>query len=151
MQRREFLTTATALLGALAAAGFLGPEARAEAWNKAAFDARSLDELFKVLGEGGAAESPDVAIVAPDIAENGAVVPLNVSSAAAKTDAIAVVVEKNPTLLSAIFFFPQGTLPEVQTRVKMAMTSNVYAIARCEGGLRYAAKEIKVTLGGCGG
>lgn len=151
MRRREFLKTGSGLLSALLAAGFLGPEARAEAWNKTAFEAKNLEELVKALGGAGTQESPEVAIIAPDIAENGAVVPINVSSKVAGTESIALLVEKNPNVLAAIFSIPQGTLPDVQTRVKMAMTSNVFAVVRAQGGFHYAVKEIKITLGGCGG
>jgi sulfur-oxidizing protein SoxY len=151
MHRREFLKTGSGLLSALLAAGFLGPEARAEAWNKTAFEAKNLEDLVKALGGAGAQESPKVAIIAPDIAENGAVVPINVSSKAAGTESIALLVEKNPNVLAAVFSIPQGTLPEVQTRVKMAMTSNVFAVVSAQGKFHYAVKEIKITLGGCGG
>ena len=68
-----------------------------------------------------------------------------------KTSSIALLVEKNPNVLAATFDIPQGTLPEVQTRVKMAQTSNVFALVKADGKFYYAAKEIKITLGGCGG
>jgi sulfur-oxidizing protein SoxY len=151
MRRREFLKASSAVLSALLAAGFLGSEAQAEEWNKTAFEAKNLEDLIKVLGGSGAQESAEVAIIAPDIAENGAVVPIGVSSKLAKTEAIAVLVEKNPNVLAAMFSIPQGTLPELQTRVKMAMTSNVFAIVKADGKFQYAVKEIKITLGGCGG
>jgi sulfur-oxidizing protein SoxY len=151
MRRREFLKASSAVLSALLAAGFLGSEAQAEEWNKTAFEAKNLEDLIKVLGGSGAQESAEVAIIAPDIAENGAVVPIGVSSKFAKTEAIAVLVEKNPNVLAAMFSIPQGTLPELQTRVKMAMTSNVFAIVKADGKFQYAVKEIKITLGGCGG
>jgi sulfur-oxidizing protein SoxY len=151
MRRREFLKASSAVLSALLAAGFLGSEALAEEWNKTAFEAKNLEDLIKVLGGSGAQESAEVAIIAPDIAENGAVVPIGVSSKLAKTEAIAVLVEKNPNVLAAMFSIPQGTLPELQTRVKMAMTSNVFAIVKADGKFQYAVKEIKITLGGCGG
>jgi sulfur-oxidizing protein SoxY len=150
MGRREFLRTSGGLLAALAAVGLPLP-ARAEAWNKAAFETKNLEELVKLLGGAAAQESADVAIVAPDIAENGAVVPVQVNSKVAKTEAIALLVEKNPNVLAAMFTLPAGTLPDIQTRVKMAMTSNVFAIVRADGKFHYAAKEIKITLGGCGG
>jgi sulfur-oxidizing protein SoxY len=151
MRRREFLKTSSGILAALAAVGLPLPEARAEDWNKAAFETKNLEELIKLLGGAGAQESAEVAIVAPDIAENGAVVPIQVGSKVPKTEAIALLVEKNPNVLAAMFTLPAGTLPEIQTRVKMAMTSNVFAIVRADGKFHYAAKEIKITLGGCGG
>jgi sulfur-oxidizing protein SoxY len=151
MRRRQFLKSSSTLLAALLAAGFLDPLARAEEWNKAAFESKNLEDLIKLLGGAQAEESEAVTIVAPDIAENGAVVPIGVSSSVAKAEAIALLVEKNPNMLAAIFFIPQGTLPELQTRVKMAMTSNVFAMVKADGKFHYAGKEIKVTLGGCGG
>lgn len=150
--RREFVKSTGGLLGLLLAAGFLRPEeAVAEEWNKAAFETKKMDDLVKLLGGSAAQESAEVAIVAPDIAENGAVVPIGVASKIDKTSSIAILVEKNPNVLAATFAIPQGTLPEVQTRVKMAQTSNVFALVKADGKFYYAAKEIKITLGGCGG
>ncbi|MCX7151926.1 MAG: thiosulfate oxidation carrier protein SoxY, partial [Proteobacteria bacterium] len=90
-------------------------------------------------------------ITAPDIAENGMVVPISVTSNLAKTQSIAILVEKNPSTLSASFDIPDGTDPFVQTRVKMGQSSNVYAVVKADGKYYSAVKEIKVTLGGCGG
>ena len=123
----------------------------AEDWNKAAFDTKSLQETVKALGGTSAAESKDIAITSPDIAENGAVVPVSVASKLGKTESIAILVEKNPNALSASFDIPGGTEPFVSTRVKMGQTSNVYALVKADGKFFYATKEIKVTLGGCGG
>ena len=123
----------------------------AEDWNKAAFDTKSLQETVKALGGASAAESKDIAITSPDIAENGAVVPVSVASKLGKTESIAILVEKNPNALSASFDIPGGTEPFVSTRVKMGQTSNVYALVKADGKFFYATKEIKVTLGGCGG
>jgi sulfur-oxidizing protein SoxY len=150
--RREFLRTGGGVMALLLAAGFLtAEEVAAEGWSKAAFETKKLEDLVKVLGGSGAAESPNIAIVAPEIAENGAVVPIGVASKLDKTEAIALLIEKNPNVLAAIFDLPEGTLPEVQTRVKMAQTSNVFALVKAGGKFHYAAKEIKITLGGCGG
>jgi len=150
--RREFLKSTSGLLGLLLAAGFLRPEdVHAQDWNQAAFAAKSLEDLVKLLGGGGAQESAEVTIVAPDIAENGAVVPIGVVSKLAKTASIAILVEKNPSVLAAAFTIPEGTSPDLQTRVKMAQTSNVFALVKAGGKFFYAAKEIKITLGGCGG
>jgi sulfur-oxidizing protein SoxY len=150
--RRRFVKSTGGLLGLLLAAGFLRPdEVAAEQWNKAAFETKKMEDLVKLLGGSAAQESAEVAIVAPDIAENGAVVPIGVASRIDKTSSIAILVEKNPNVLAATFAIPQGTLPEVQTRVKMAQTSNVFALVKADGKFYYAAKEIKITLGGCGG
>jgi len=150
--RREFLASTGGLLGLLLAAGFLRPEeVGAQVWDQAAFASKTLQDLVKVLGGSGALESAEVSIIAPDIAENGAVVPIGVASKLAGTESIAILVEKNPNVLAAAFGIPAGTLPEVQTRVKMAQTSNVFALVKAGGKFSYAAKEIKITLGGCGG
>lgn len=141
------------LYALVAAAGWLTPAlARAQGWNKSAFEAKSLDETMKALGGGAPAQSKDISFFqTPEIAENGAVVPIGVTSAIPKTDAIAILIEKNPNMLAAVFEIPAGTEPSLSTRVKMAQTSNVYALVRADGKYFVAAKEIKVTLGGCGG
>jgi sulfur-oxidizing protein SoxY len=142
------------LLALVAAAGWLPPALAADApgWNKAAFDAHTLDDAMKALGAPSPGMSKDITFVAtPDIAENGAVVPVTVVSAIPGTQAIAILIEKNPNMLAAVFDLPAGTDPSVTTRVKMAQTSNVYALVKA-GGQYYAThKEIKVTLGGYGG
>jgi len=151
--RRQALKTGAGLgmLGALVAAGLITPaEALAQDW-KAAFETRSLADTLKALGGTAAADSKDITITAPDIAENGAVVPVAVASAIPKTESIAILVEKNPNMLAASFTFPAGTDPSVGTRVKMGQTSNVLALVKADGKFFVASKEIKVTLGGCGG
>jgi sulfur-oxidizing protein SoxY len=151
--RRNALKTGAGMgvLGALVAAGVIKPgEALAQDW-KAAFDTRSVAETVKVLGGSGMTESKDITITAPDIAENGAVVPVAVASAIPKTESISILVEKNPNTLAASFMIPAGTDPQVGTRVKMGQTSNVYALVKADGKFFVTSKEIKVTLGGCGG
>ena len=140
------------VLAMATSAGLLKPtDAAAQDWNKAAFDTKSLQDTVKALGGAAAAESKDIAITSPDIAENGAVVPVSVTSKLGKTESIAILVEKNPNALSASFDIPGGTEPFVSTRVKMGQTSNVYALVKADGKYFFASKEIKVTLGGCGG
>jgi sulfur-oxidizing protein SoxY len=155
-RRRQVLKSGggATLLTLLAAAGWLQPgDARAaDAWNQAAFDTHSLDETVKALG--GAAPVPSTAIAffqTPDIAENGAVVPIGVTSTIPRTESIAILIEKNPNMLAAIFDIPPGTDPSLSTRVKMAQTSNVHALVKADGKFYVATKEVKVTLGGCGG
>jgi sulfur-oxidizing protein SoxY len=154
-RRRDVLKTGggVTLLALLAAAGWLKPSAaQAQAWNKAAFETKNMDETMKALGGGAPAQSKDIAFVStPDIAENGAVVPIGIASTLPKTEAIAILVEKNPNMLAALFEIPPGTEPAISTRVKMGQTSNVYALVKADGKYYVAAKEIKVTLGGCGG
>lgn len=147
--RRELLKS---VLGLALAAGIIHPsEVFAAPWNDKAFDAKSLDDALKALGGDKFANSPLVVITAPDIAENGAVVPVAVSSSAANTTQIAILVEKNPTPMSGIFNIPAGTEAGISTRVKMNGTSNVHALVKADGKWLLATKEIKVTLGGCGG
>ena len=145
--RRAFLK----LLSLMAAAGLLPAPAHAEEWNQAAFAAKSVDDVVTLLGGSAPQQSDQVILNGPEIAENGAVVPLEITSQVPNTESIAILIEKNPNTLAATFTIPPGTLPDIQTRVKMNETCNVYALIRSDGKFFYAAKEIKVTLGGCGG
>lgn len=151
-QRRNVLKTGTgaAVLGALAAAGMI-PNVALAAWNKAAFEAKSMADTLKALGAVQPADSSDVQVTGPDIAENGAVVPVGVDSKIAGTTMVAILIDKNPNALAASFMLPAGTEANVQTRVKMGQTSNVYALVKAGDKFYMAKKEIKVTLGGCGG
>ena len=153
--RREWLKQGggATLLTLLAAAGWLVPDdAAAQTWNKNAFETHSLDDTVKALGGAGPAASKDITFFStPDIAENGAVVPIGVNSNVPKTESIAILIEKNPNMLAAVFDIPAGTESSLSTRVKMGQSSNVYALVKADGKYYYAAKEIKVTLGGCGG
>ena len=152
-QRSKVLKTGTgaAVLGALAAAGIINPGIALADWNKAAFEAKSMADTLKALGAGTPAESKDVQVTGPDIAENGAVVPVGVTSSLAGTTMLAILIDKNPNALAASFTLPAGTEANVQTRVKMGQTSTVYALVKADGKFYMATKEIKVTLGGCGG
>ena len=154
-KRRNLLKTGSGvtLLSLLGGAGLLVPHgAEAQAWNKAAFDTHSLAETMKALGGGEPAQSKDIVFFqTPDIAENGAVVPVGISSNIPKTESIAILIEKNPNLLAASFDIPAGTDPTITTRVKMGQSSNIVALVKADGKYYVAAKEVKVTLGGCGG
>lgn len=152
-QRRDTLKASGSLgvLGLLAAAGLIKPELAQAAWNKSAFEAHKMDEAMAAIGAGKPGESADIQITAPDIAENGAVVPVGVVSNIPNTESIAIMIEKNPAMLAATFEIPAGTLAEVQTRVKMGQTSDVYAVVKADGKFYTTKKEVKVTLGGCGG
>jgi sulfur-oxidizing protein SoxY len=155
--RRKVLqgTGGAAVMGLAIAAGLIKPGrawAQQGAWNKAAFETRSLNDAVKALGGQTATESKDIQFVnTPDIAENGAVVPFTITSRIPKTESIALLVEKNPNILAAKFDIPEGTEPWVNTRAKMGQTSNVFALVKADGKYYYASKEVKVTLGGCGG
>ncbi len=149
--RRELLSQSAKVAGLLAAAGLL-PAAAQAAWNEAAFSAKSMADVVKALGGAAPAESKDVTIIGPDIAENGAVVPVGASSSAAGVKRLLLLVEKNPNALAAAFDLSDSVEANVSTRVKMGQSSNVYAVAMmADGKVLYAGKEIKVTLGGCGG
>lgn len=149
-QRRTLLTVA-ASTSALAAAGLLkSASAHAASWNKSAFESKAAAEAIKSLGASNLIESDAIAITAPDIAENGAVVPVAVTSKIPNTQSIAVVAEKNPFPLAASFDIANGAEPYASVRIKMGQTSHVRAIVKADGKFYTAAKEVKVTVGGCG-
>jgi len=147
MGRRDAL----AFLGALTAAGFVLPRAAFANWDKAAFEAKTMEDALKALGAGTPAGSGEVQIVASDIAENGAVVPVQAVSKLPNTERIAILVEKNPSMLAASYDLGPETVPDVTARIKMGQTSNVIVVVKADGKFYQASKEIKVTLGGCGG
>ncbi len=161
MNRREALKVGggSTVMALMISAGLIkSNEAFAQAvtnapdWNKVAFDAKGLNETVKALGGAAPVESKDIVFTsAPDIAENGARVPIAITSNIPKTESISILVEKNPNTLAASFTIPSGTETFASTTVKMGQTSNVYAVVKADGKFFYATKEIKVTLGGCGG
>jgi sulfur-oxidizing protein SoxY len=149
-------TRRNALKQGLAAASALGAGSlftgTAHAFNKSAFESKSVQDAVKALGGTSLAESKDVTIQGPDIAENGAVVPIGASTTLANVKQLALLVEKNPNALVAVFNLGPALEPSFSTRAKMGQSSDVYAIAIAQDGKAYfAKKEIKVTLGGCGG
>ncbi|HEX7437502.1 MAG TPA: thiosulfate oxidation carrier protein SoxY [Caldimonas sp.] len=149
--RREMIARSAAVAALLAAAGVLPARAQA-AWNKAAFDAKSIDEVLKALGAAKPVESKEILLTAPDIAENGAVVPIAASTSLPDVRQFVFLIEKNPTTLAGSFEFTDAVETSVATRVKMAQTSNVFVVAMLgDGRTLFAKKEVKVTLGGCGG
>jgi len=137
----------------LAALGILllRPFAALAAWNEQAFGAKTPADALKGIGAASPAPSKDIVIEAPQIAENGAVVPIEISSNIPGTTAIAVVIEKNPFPLAGRFEFKEGALPFVKVNVKMGETSDVRVVAFAGGKQFSASREIKVTIGGCGG
>lgn len=141
---------AAGALAVAAAAGMSKPAIAAE-WNKAAFSVNSTDEALKAIGATSPTESSQITIKAPEIAENGAVVPVEVSSKIPNTQSIAIVVDKNPVPLAASFDLVSGADGFVSTRIKMGETSKVFAVVRADDKYYTAAKEVKVTIGGCGG
>ena len=140
------------LFAALAAAGMLQPDAALAAdWSKKAFGAKNLKDALDALGAGTPINSNDIVMTAPEIAENGAVVPIGAVSNIPGTESIAILIEKNPTALAANFDIPAGTEPAVSTRVKMAETSEIHVLVKAQGKYYRTKKEVKVTIGGCGG
>jgi sulfur-oxidizing protein SoxY len=133
------------------AAGLLAPLSALAAWNKEAFGAKNAADALRGIGASGATPSSEVVLEAPEIAENGAVVPIEITSQVPGTRSIAVVIDKNPFPLVAKFDFAEGALPFVKVNVKMGETSDVRAIAEANGKHYQATKNIKVTIGGCGG
>ena len=152
-QRRHFLKL-TGRVGALAAAfaaGLLASgQARAATWNKAGFESKALADVMNSLGATGAVESKDIVITAPDIAENGAVVPVAITSKLPNTQQISIVAEKNPFPLAATFDVSGGVEGYVSARLKMGQTSDVWAVVKADGKYFTARKEVKITVGGCG-
>ena len=144
---------ATGAIAAAVTAGVLKPsQVLAAEINRLAFDAKDVASALKAAGAGNAAESKEIVIRAPDIAENGAVVPVEIVSNIPNTISLAVLVDKNPFPLTTAFDFANGAVPEMALRVKMGQTSLVEALAKTSDGKFYIAKkEVKVTVGGCGG
>lgn len=148
--RRKTLKQSAAVVGLLATTG-LFPQ-YAFAYNKAAFEAKSLAEVLKAVGGGAPVESKDVTIGGPDIAENGAVVPLTASTTLTGVKQMLILVEKNPAAMIAMFNVTDSVEANFATRAKMGQSSDVYAVAvMADGKTFFAKKEVKVTLGGCGG
>ncbi len=153
IQRRNVLKGAGAAsaVSVAMAAGLLKPgTVFAAEWNKAVFDSRDLGSVMSAVGGAGAAAG-DISVKAPDIAENGAVVPVEITSNIAGTESIIIIGEKNTMPMLAQFDLSNGAQGYVSTRIKMGATSNVRAVVKAGGKMYTAAKEVKVTIGGCGG
>jgi sulfur-oxidizing protein SoxY len=154
MHRRQFVQKSSGITAVAlgAATGWLPTSAQAQAaWNKTAFESKSLADAVKALGGSTATESKDITLTAPEIAENGNVVRIGASTSNPAVTQIAFVIEKNPSALTAVFDVLPGTEANFATNVKMGQSSNVYAVAKMGDKFVYAVKEVKVTLGGCGG
>ena len=148
--RRETLKQSAVVAGLLASAGF--PQFTHASVNKAAFDAKTVQDAARAAGAKSMAESKDVTIIGPDIAENGAVVPLGASTTLSGVKQLLIMVEKNPSALVALFNVTDAVDVNFSTRAKMGQSSDVYAVALMnDGRALWAKKEVKVTLGGCGG
>ena len=148
-RRRTFLSV-TGSMVTLGGAGLLGSACAYAAWNKPGFEAKAANDAIKNLGAGNLIESRDIAITAPDIAENGAVVPVAVTSRIPNTQSISIIAEKNPFPLAATFDIASGAEGYASVRIKMGQTSNVRAVVKADGKFYTSVKEVKVTVGGCG-
>jgi sulfur-oxidizing protein SoxY len=147
--RRTAIKT-TGAFATLVSLGIVTQSQALAAVDRASFQVKTLEDALKAIG-GTPATSDQVAVVSPDIAENGAVVPVGATSSLPNTTDIYLIVEKNPTPMSCAFMIPEGTAADVQTRLKMGQSTNVVAVVKADGKLFSATKETKVTLGGCGG
>ena len=153
MQRRTFLkgTLAGSAVAVAVGAGLLSPS-MVLAYPKDAFAAKTVqDALSGLFGSADTTPSGDITIKAPDIAENGAVVPISVTSSIGGISDISIIAEKNGTPLAANFKLSSAAKGNVSTRIKMGKTSNVIAVVKAGGKAYSARKEVKVTIGGCGG
>lgn len=154
LERRKALKTGASfgLLAVLGAFGLLKSGAAMAEWNKAAFSSKTMEDALSAMGvaspEDGAAS---IQLTVPEIAENGAVVPVTVASTLPNVEQISIFVDKNPNVMAANFVLPAGTEGMVTTRVKMGKTANIVAVVKADGKYYRTAKEVKVTAGGCGG
>ncbi len=155
MKRRTFMksTLAGSAVGVAVGAGLLTPQAVLAAWPNKAFEAKAVtDALSALFGSADVAASSDINVKAPDIAENGAVVPITVNTGISDVQSISVIAEKNPVPLVAAYDMGSSAEGYVSMRIKMGKTSNVVAVVKAADGKLYQAyKEVKVTIGGCGG
>jgi sulfur-oxidizing protein SoxY len=150
LQTRRDILKQGGLLATLLSCGLISLKEAQAASVDQAFAAKTFEDALKAIG-GTPATSTEVSITTPDIAENGAVVPVSITSNLPKTQEIYVLIEKNPNPLAAVFTIPEGTDAFVSTRTKMGQSTNVMALVKADGKLYSAVKETKVTLGGCGG
>jgi len=146
--RRILLRTAGIAAAVLTAGGWRLAHA-ADATN-ATYDARTTADAMRTMGLSGAAESKDIIIKAPDVAENGASVPIEIASDIPGTDSMVLFIDKNPFPFAGSFDFSKGAVPYVSLRVKIAESSNLRVVATAAGKHYTAVREVKVTIGGCG-
>ncbi|MGB5716646.1 MAG: thiosulfate oxidation carrier protein SoxY [Gammaproteobacteria bacterium] len=154
MKRRIFLkgSLATGAVGIAVSTGLLTPRVSLAAWSKAAFEAKDVNGAVSALfNTSDMASSDKISIKAPDIAENGAVVPVSVTTSIDGASSISILADKNATPLTAEFTLGSGTEGYVSTRIKMGKTANVIAVVKAGDKLYSTQKEVKVTIGGCGG
>lgn len=154
IKRRKLLkgSLAAGAISIAASAGLLTPRAVLAAWPKSAFGAKNVnDAVSSLLGSSSLTGSSDITIKTPPIAENGAVVNVSINTTLKNVSSISILVEKNDSPLAANFKLSANTLPFVKTRVKVRKTSSIIAVVKAGGTLYSAGREVKVTIGGCGG
>lgn len=154
LPRRTFLKSLLATGGVMALGTTVLPTTVMADWPKAAFEAKSIEEALMALFESDeVTESDKITITAPEIAENGAVVPIEVSAQLPKIESMVVIADKNPVPLVAQFNFPEpdNATGWLKTRIKMGETSNIIVVTKADGKLYMARRNVKVTIGGCGG
>ncbi len=154
IKRRVFLkgSMAAGTVGVAVGAGLLTPQAVVAAWNEKAFQSKTVeDAMANAMGSASASASEAIKIKAPDIAENGAVVPISIATDMSGVESIALLADGNNSPLVATFMLGAGAVPDVSTRIKMGKTSDVIAVVKAGGKLHTARKSVKVTIGGCGG
>lgn len=155
MKRRSFLkaTLATGAASVAVSAGLLTPSTVLASWNKEAFEAKKVDAGLKaLLGSTDAADSADVKLTAPAIAENGAVTPVTVDASGMKgVESIVIVASDNPTPMVCEYKFSGAAQGFVSTRIRLGSTQQVVGIVKAGGKLYKAQQEVRVTIGGCGG
>jgi sulfur-oxidizing protein SoxY len=138
------------LLALAGSAGLLIPRRAHAAWPKAAFDATTVEAALKEVVGAGAPTAGDIFLQVPELAENGAVVPVTVSTQMAKVESISVIAARNFNPLICSFEFGEGAEPYVETRIKMAESADVVAVVKADGKLYSVSKPVKVVIGGCG-
>jgi sulfur-oxidizing protein SoxY len=153
MNRRTLLkgTLAAGTVGMAVAAGLVAPRAVLAAWPKEAFEADSVGAAMNNIAGSDQAADGDIEIKAPDIAENGAVVPVTVSTGISGVESISILAAQNGNPLTSAYMLSDKAEPFVSTRIKMGKTSDVIALVKANGKLYRSSKEVKVTIGGCGG
>jgi sulfur-oxidizing protein SoxY len=151
LARRKALKTggSLGLLGLFAAIGLIQPGTARAARNIRSFEAKTMDDALDALGAALAENSTDIQVTAPETAENGAFVPVTITSSLPRIEQISILVDKNPTMLVANFILPESTEGLITTRIRMAQTANVIVLVKADGKFYRTSREVKVVLGGC--
>ena len=151
--RRQALKRTGMLLAGPAAAAWLTPQAAHAAWPKAAFEAKTTKEVLAVMFPNSTPQKSDaLTLVAPELAENGTVVPVTVQSSLANVESITVLADGNPRALVATFALGKRAQAPITVRMKLAKSQDIIAVAKVADGKTYmASRPIRVSIGGCGG